>query len=195
MGPYGNLLNCGLRLDGFIGSTYTLTFEEFETEQDVDVLTVYDGSSANAPMLVQLSGKNMPAAITSAGSNLYLQFTSNDNTVAVGFRVAFRCTGTLVEYWKPADVAEPLAIGAVSVPMSKSTKTKCVSGVLMSVQCCADATMSCANARVTGVGMSGTELRGSIPEAVGNLGALRLLKLREPSSCLAGSFLSFHRFD
>ena len=177
-----------MRLDGFIGSTYTLTFDEFETEQDVDVLTVHDGSSASAPVLVQLSGKNRPAAITSTGSKLYLHFTSNDNTAAVGFRVAFRCTGTLVEYWKPADVAEPLDVGVVSVPVSESTKTKCVSGALMSVQCCADATMSCANARVTGVGLSGTELRGSIPEAVGNLGALRSLKLREPSPCLAGFF-------
>lgn len=39
--------------------------------------------------------------------------------------------------------------------------------------------MSCANARVTEVGLSGRELRGSIPEAMGNLGALRSLKLHD----------------
>ena len=180
VGPYGDSLDCGVRLEGFIGSTYTLMFEEFETEQDMDVLRVYDGRSSEAPLLMELSGKSTPAAITSTGRNMYMQFTSNDNTAAVGFRVVFSCTGTLVEYWKPADVAEPLRIGVVSAPVAQdSTKTECLSGVLMSVQCCADAAMSCSNARVTGVGLSGTGLRGSIPEAVGSLGALRSLKLHD----------------
>ena len=51
----------------------------------------------------------------------------------------------------------------------------------MSVQCCADAAMSCANARVTEVGLSGQNpgLRGSMPHAMGSLGALRSLKLHD----------------
>ena len=111
---------------------------------------------------------------------MFLQFTSNDHSGAVGFRLSFSCAGTLVEYWKPADVAVPLVIGSVSAPVSQaSTKTECLSGVLMSVQCCADASMSCANARVTGVDLSGTSLRGSIPEAMGSLGALRSLRLHD----------------
>jgi hypothetical protein len=180
IGPYTNLLNCGLRLEGFIGSTYTLSFDEFETEADMDLLSVYDGSSVEAPLLAELSGMRAPAPITSTGRSLYLQFSSDDNGVAVGFRVSFSCAGMPVEYWKPADVAATLDIGALSAFVSQdNTKTECLSGVLMSVQCCADAAMSCANARVTGVGLSGTSLRGSIPESVGNLGALRFLKLHD----------------
>ena len=181
-GPYANSLDCGLQLQGFIGSTYTLTFDKFETEQDVDILEVYDGESTDAPRVAELSGTSMPAAITSTGRSLYLRFTSNDNAAAVGFRLAFSCAGTLVEYWKPADTAIVLGTGTISAPVSQnSMSTHCLSGngVLMSVQCCADASMSCANARVTGVGLSGSGLRGSIPDALGNLGAMRSLKLHD----------------
>eukprot|EP01046_Picozoa_sp_COSAG06_P007074 COSAG06_NODE_340_length_17187_cov_578.135475_2_plen_478_part_00 len=88
-GPYADSLDCGLRLEGFIGSTYTLTFDEFETEAAVDFLRVYDGPSADAPLVAELSGKAIPAPIVSTGRTLYLHFHTNDNTAAVGFRVSF----------------------------------------------------------------------------------------------------------
>ena len=50
---------------------------------------------------------------------MYLHFSSNDNAAAVGFRVAFSCAGTLIEYWKPADVATTLNVGTVSTPVLK----------------------------------------------------------------------------
>ena len=179
-GPYANSLACGVRLNGYIGSTYTLTFDEFETQQGVDFLRVYNGLSSDAPLLAELSGKVTPAPIVSTSNTLYLQFTTNDNTPAVGFRVAFSCTGTLIEYWKPADVAIPLETAVISTLQADAT-TECLTDVLMSVQCCADATLPCANARVVSVGLSGQSpgLRGSIPDAMGRLGALRSLKLHD----------------
>ena len=180
VGPYAHSLECGLRLEGFIGSTYTLTFEEFETEQGNDFLSVYDGNSADAPLLMQLSGKAIPAPIVSTGRSMFLRFATNDNAVAVGFRATFHCAGTLVEYWKPADVALPLEVGVASAPVAQAASSpKCLSDVLMSVQCCAEATQSCASSRVTRVGLSGKGLRGSIPDAVGGMGALRSLKLHD----------------
>ena len=166
IGPYASSLECGVRLNGFIGSTYTLTFDEFETEQGVDFLRVYDGPSSDAPRLAELSGKTTPTEITSTGRTMYLQFTSNDNTPAVGFRVAFSCAGTLIEYWKPADVAVPLESAVMSPVVQADATTECLADVLMSVQCCADAAMSCANARVTEVGLSAQLLRGTLPEAI-----------------------------
>ena len=182
IGPYANSLDCSVQLNGFIGSTYTLTFDEFETQQGVDFLRVYDGLSSDALLLAELSGKATPAPIVSTGNTLYLQFTTNDNTPAVGFRVAFSCTGTLIEYWKPANVAIPLDVALMSTTVVQSdTTTKCLTNVLMRVQCCADATLSCANARVVEIGLSGQSpgLRGSIPEAIRHLGALRSLKLHD----------------
>jgi Leucine-rich repeat (LRR) protein len=63
-----------------------------------------------------------------------------------------------------------------------------LSDVLLSVQCCADAELSCANARVTGIGLSKHQLRGSLPEQLGSLGALRSLKLHD--NFLTGTFPS-----
>ena len=86
----------------------------------------------------------------------------------------------MVEYWKPSDVAMALEIGTMSEPVQQAeSSTVCLTGVLMSVQCCAEATMSCANARATDVGLSDHSLRGSIPEAMGRFGALRTLKLHD----------------
>ena len=182
IGPYANSIDCGIQLEGFIGSTYTQTFDEFETEQEVDVFEVYDGPSSDAPLLARLSGTSAPASVVSTSRTMYLHFTSNDNTSAVGFRISFACTGTAIEYWKQADVAELLEPAVISATVSQAdASTECLSNVLMSVQCCADATMSCANARVTEVGLSTQSpgLRGSIPEATGRLGALRSLKLHD----------------
>ena len=75
-------------------------------------------------------------------------------------------------------MATPLEIGVVSPTIQQAdSSTACLSNVLLSVQCCADAAMSCAHARVTEIGLSDQSLRGSIPEAMGHLGALRTLKL------------------
>eukprot|EP01046_Picozoa_sp_COSAG06_P004603 COSAG06_NODE_194_length_20530_cov_9.861583_12_plen_1626_part_00 len=179
-GPYANSLDCGLQLEGFIGSTYTLSFSEFETESEVDHLRVFDGPSADAPILAELSGKTVPPPIVSTGRTLFLQFSTDDTAVAVGFRLSFRCAGTLVEYWKPSDVAVPLETAVVSSPIVQAgPSTVCLSSVLMSVQCCAEATMSCADARVTEIGLSDRSLRGIVPGAMGRLGALQTLKLHD----------------
>jgi hypothetical protein len=128
--------------------------------------------------LADLSGNTVPPPIVSSGRAVYLHFHTNDNAAAVGFQLSFSCAGTLVEYWKPSDVATPLQTGVISPTIQQAdSSTACLSNVLMSVQCCADATVSCARARVTEIGLSDQSLRGSIPEAMGHLGALRTLKL------------------
>ena len=58
----------------------------------------------------------------------------------------------------------------------------------MSVQCCADVVADCANARVVGLRLAGQQLRGSLPEAIGRLGALQSLKLHD--NFLTGTFPS-----
>eukprot|EP01051_Picozoa_sp_SAG22_P000947 SAG22_NODE_31_length_27697_cov_7.384376_18_plen_368_part_00 len=59
--------DCGLRLQGYRGGRYTLTFEEFDTEAAVDFLSVFDGSSDAAPLLGRFSGAELPSALTSLG--------------------------------------------------------------------------------------------------------------------------------
>jgi hypothetical protein len=153
IGPYTTSADCGVHLAGSPRLQYTLTFEEFETEAEVDFLYVYAGASADSPLLGAFTGKALPPSLTSSGPDLYLHFTSNDNGQAVGFRATLACIGTPLEYWKPATVATELSLG---VPTEKTTlqsqQTAYLSDVMLSVQCCADAELSCANARVTGIG-------------------------------------------
>ena len=116
--------------------------------------------------------------ITSTGPSLYLHFSSNDHDQSAGFRVKFACTGEPIEYWKPADVAVHMDIGQTVSQLGPSTlHAECLTKTLLSVQCCADAETECANARVTGLSLSGQLLRGSLPEALGSLNSLHSLKL------------------
>ena len=104
---------------------------------------------------------------------------------APGFRAAYACSGTPIEYLKPSDVGMALTISeTVSGLAASSLHAECLDKVLLSVQCCADATSDCANARVVGLGLSGQQLRGSLPEAIGSLGALTSLKVMLLSSLL-----------
>ena len=58
----------------------------------------------------------------------------------------------------------PLTMGeTVGGLAASSLHAECLDKVLLSAQCCADATSDCANARVVGLGLSGQQLRGSLP--------------------------------
>jgi hypothetical protein len=189
IGPYTASADCRVHLEGSPGLRYTLTFEEFDTEAEVDFLYVYAGASTDSPLLGTFTGKELPPSLTSAGPDLYLRFTSNDNGQATGFRAAFACSGTPLQYWKPATVATELPLGVLMEPTTlRSQQTACLSDVLLSVQCCTNTELSCANARVTSIGLSKHQLRGSLPEELGSLGALRSLKLHD--NFLIGTFPS-----
>ena len=188
-GPYGSSSDCSLRLQCYRGGQYTLAFEQFETADSDDKLEVHDGSSAAAPLLGSFSGTELPPTLISTGPDFFLVFTSNSENQASGFVATFACSGDPVEYLKPSDVATRLSVGAtVSGLAASELHAACLSGVLLSVQCCADAEKSCANSRVIGLGLSGQQLRGSLPEAIGHLGALNSLKLHD--NFLTGTFPS-----
>eukprot|EP01051_Picozoa_sp_SAG22_P000973 SAG22_NODE_33_length_27588_cov_104.174652_4_plen_1217_part_00 len=93
VGSYPGSADCGLRLQSYRGGHYTLTFEEFETEAGRDWLRIYDGASIASPMLGEFSGNALPARFVSRGPELYISFSSNDNSQAAGFRARFACGG------------------------------------------------------------------------------------------------------
>ena len=195
VGPYSPNTDCGIKIEGMLGMHYEIHFHEFETEPYQDWLTIFDGDSEEAPELVSLTGNTgggnwysdsqtaagtLPDPVVSTSSVVYVHFSSNAVTQFVGFKLAFQCIGEPIQYWRPADTAELLQVGALSPPSTLgSGRSSCVSDVLMSVQCCADATMSCANARVTAIDLESNSLRGSVPEDMSKLSALRSIKLHD----------------
>jgi gliding motility-associated-like protein len=63
-----------------------LRFDFFATEENYDVLTIYDGPDKNAPVIATLSGIIQPPPIVVASSGcMTLHFKSDDNIVANGW--------------------------------------------------------------------------------------------------------------
>ena len=72
------------------GRQVELTFSEFETEEALDVLTIYDGKSTSGKKLGTYSGKKLPPKILSSGNGLTLHFTSDNRTTAKGWQASWR---------------------------------------------------------------------------------------------------------
>lgn len=70
----------------------TLNFLRFSTESGIDVLTVYNGADAAAPVIGSYSGSTIPSSIESTGSKLFLTFNSNAADTADGFLISYSIT-------------------------------------------------------------------------------------------------------
>jgi len=66
-----------------------LTFLRFETESANDVLTIYDGENASAPVLGSYSGSSLPSVIESTGDRVFMTFISNGSDTAGGFLISY----------------------------------------------------------------------------------------------------------
>lgn len=82
------------------GPGVQLQFTQLLTEQDYDVVTIYDGASAAAPFVSELSGDlvDLPETVfTSAGSDMFIAFTTDESITAGGFEMSYACSGAAVE--------------------------------------------------------------------------------------------------
>ncbi|QBZ97027.1 fibronectin type III domain-containing protein [Flavobacterium sangjuense] len=75
------------------GDLVTVTFTAFNVQNNTDFLRVYDGNSAAAPLLANLTGTALPPAFTasSASGCLTFVFTSNATTTATGWASNVTC--------------------------------------------------------------------------------------------------------
>lgn len=75
------------------GNRVSLSFTDFDTEEEFDALTVFDGPNTSYPELGTFSGKTVPPVLTSSGGALTLQFTSDGRTQASGWKGTWRSIG------------------------------------------------------------------------------------------------------
>ncbi|MFO7670574.1 MAG: S8 family serine peptidase [Bacteroidales bacterium] len=71
----------------------SLSFNFFETEENRDVIRIYDGQDGNAPLLAEFSG-NLPdtdTLVTATGGTMWVHFTSDEQNQGGGFSAAY-CT-------------------------------------------------------------------------------------------------------
>ena len=84
----------------------TLTFfGAFSLQEDVDILTVYDGTAATGNLLGIFTGQQLPGTLTAQSGTATLVFTSNGSISTSGFSL----------YWE-SDVAFPVP-PALSIPV------------------------------------------------------------------------------
>ena len=100
------------------GDLVTVTFTSFNTENGVDLLKVYDGNSAAAPLLATLSGTALPSAYTasSASGCLTFVFTSNATTTAAGWASNVTCA-------PPPTCRKPTAVASNTITSNSAIIT------------------------------------------------------------------------
>jgi gliding motility-associated-like protein len=114
---YSNNLNSTTLLSPISGTDkVTVTFTAFDTEQSNDVLRVYNGNSAAAPLIGTYSGTTIPPPITSSAANgcLYFVFISNGSITGTGWSSNITCGPALA-------CPSPLNITASAVVRDTST--------------------------------------------------------------------------
>jgi hypothetical protein len=66
-----------------------ITFDRLNTENNNDVITIYDGESTSDSVLGVFSGNTLPAQILSSGNKVLVRFTSNGSVNADGWMLTF----------------------------------------------------------------------------------------------------------
>ena len=76
------------------GENVTVTFTSFLLENNFDYLKVYNGTSASAPLLANLTGSVLPNSITASNSSgsLTFVFTSDSSVNLAGWSAVISCS-------------------------------------------------------------------------------------------------------
>ncbi len=88
---YDNNLNCSWTISPPGATAITLTFTEFQTEECCDFVRIYDGANANAPLLGEFSGPNIPSPVTGLSGSLFVQFTTDQSAGFPGWSADYVC--------------------------------------------------------------------------------------------------------
>jgi len=67
----------------------TLTFNSFETESGYDFVKVYDGATTSSALLGKFSGSSLPAAVSSTGGSMLIEFTTDGGVVEAGWSASY----------------------------------------------------------------------------------------------------------
>lgn len=90
---YGNNVTCNWTISSPAGSLLSLSFLNFKTEKDKDILKVYKGSTPVAANLVgTFSGNVNPGVISINSNTMYVSFTSNASVTDAGWEAKFYST-------------------------------------------------------------------------------------------------------
>ncbi|OUR91466.1 hypothetical protein A9Q87_10940, partial [Flavobacteriales bacterium 34_180_T64] len=93
-GPYSSNENFSVTIcPTVVGDAIQLSFTEFNTQLNLDILTIYDGDDNTAPSFGSFSGGNNPGVVeaTSPSGCLTIEFVSNGSGTTTGWAADIQC--------------------------------------------------------------------------------------------------------
>ena len=85
-------MNCSWLVQSAGARLITLSFNRFDTQNNGDFVSVYDGINSSAPLLGTYSGNTVPSSINSSGNSLFVEFTSNGFFELTGWEASYVST-------------------------------------------------------------------------------------------------------
>lgn len=76
---YSNNSECSWLIQPDNGNIITLTFTEFDTEEDFDGVLIYDGIDESSELIGVFTGSDIPEVISSTGGSMYVLFVSDES--------------------------------------------------------------------------------------------------------------------
>ncbi len=102
-----------------------IRFQLLDTENNADIVTVYDGPGTNSPVIGSFSGINTPQSITSSGNQVLIRFTSDNDNNSQGWFITYE--SKMPQYCQTLDTYT--ATGGIledgSGPKNYNNKTIC----------------------------------------------------------------------
>ncbi|TNF28069.1 MAG: T9SS type A sorting domain-containing protein, partial [Bacteroidetes bacterium] len=93
IGVYGNDERTLTLIAPTGASSVSVTFQEFDLEQDWDYLYIYDGTDVFAPLIGYFTGTDNPGTVTSNNGALLFEFRSDCSTTDPGWAATFSSQG------------------------------------------------------------------------------------------------------
>lgn len=89
---YAPNTDCQWMLAAPEASRYVLHFDRFETEQNVDVVTIYNGPTVESGVAGTYSGNTIPADVTINADSVLVTFTTDAQNEYRGFQISYQAT-------------------------------------------------------------------------------------------------------
>ncbi|MBK8805372.1 MAG: M4 family metallopeptidase [Bacteroidales bacterium] len=86
---YGNNTNCKFIISPEEADSITLVFSEFSTEEDNDVILIFEGTDTTAKQLGVFSGNEIPSPITSSTGKMLLWFVTDESVRGEGWKATY----------------------------------------------------------------------------------------------------------
>jgi len=100
---YWNNTSCDWVIQPPNADKIVLTFNQFQTESQKDIVTIYDGTTYQSPLLGTFSGHNIPPTLVASSGSMLISFTSDEQTQDYGWEASYSSVVTGIDETNVSD--------------------------------------------------------------------------------------------